>query len=119
MFVRWQIHRSQALDHWHCKLNDEPARFSAVLVETVRVDGRPRQQHIAFLGSTTVNAKDHLGFWCQVTERLDRLSNRLTPQDRKQIVAAIAKRLGRRRRRKRTSRGAGRRSTRSGPMSRI
>ena len=97
MFVRWQIHRSQALDHWHCKLNDERARFSAVLVETVRVDGRPRQQHIAFLGSTTVNAKDHLGFWCQVTERLDRLSNRLTPQDRKQIVAAIAKRLGRRR----------------------
>ena len=118
MFVRWQTHRSQALDYWHCKRNDS-ARFAAVLVETVRVDGKPRQKHIAFLGSTTVNAKDHLGFWCQVTERLDRLSNRLTPQERKQIVAAIAKRLGRRRRRKRTSRGAGRRSTRSGPMSRI
>ena len=79
---------------WHCKRNDERARFSAVLVESVRVDGKPRQKHIAFLGSTTVDAKDHLGFWCQVTERLDQLSNRLTPQDRKQIVAAIAKRLG-------------------------
>jgi hypothetical protein len=31
-----------------------------------------------------------------VTKRLDQLGNRLTPQDRGQVVAAIAKRLGER-----------------------
>jgi hypothetical protein len=94
MFVRWQLYRSQALFEWHRKHNDKRARLKAVLVESERVEGRPRQRHVAFLGSTTIDAKDHLDFWCQVTKRLDRLDNRLTPQDREQVIAAIAKRLG-------------------------
>ena len=60
MFVRWQLYRSQALFKWHRKRNDEQARLKAVLVETARVDGEPRQKQIAFLGGTIIDAKDHL-----------------------------------------------------------
>ena len=55
----------------------------AVLVESVRVDGKPRQKHIAFLGSI---ASDRLGnpgphFWFHVTSKLKRLGNRIGPED--------------------------------------
>jgi hypothetical protein len=96
MFVRWQLYRSQALTRHHRKRNDERARLKAVLVESVRVDGKPRQKHIAFLGSTSIDGGDRRRFWYEVTTSLDRLDNRVSPQDRKRIVAAITKRLGER-----------------------
>jgi hypothetical protein len=94
MFVRWQLYRSHALDTRLRKQNDKHARLKAVLVESVRVDGRPRQKHIAFLGSTSIDGGDRPRFWYQVTTSLDRLANRVSPQDRKRILAAITKRLG-------------------------
>jgi hypothetical protein len=93
MFVRWQLYRSQALNRHQRKRNDASARLNAVLVENKRIDGQSRQRHIALLGSTTIDAKGHRWFWCRVMERLDQLDNRLTPQDRARVVAAIAKRL--------------------------
>ena len=65
-----------------------------MLVESVRVGGKPRQKHIAFLGSTSIDGGDRWRFWYEVTTSLDRLDNRVLPQDRKRIVAAITKRLG-------------------------
>jgi hypothetical protein len=53
----------------------------------------PRQRHIAFLGSTSIDGSDRRRFWFEVTERLDQLS-RVTPEDRKRIIASIVKRLG-------------------------
>ncbi len=94
MFVRWQLYRSRARNKRQRQFNDKHARLKAVLVEGERVEGKPRLRHIAFLGSTTVDAKDHLGFWGQVNRRLDQLGNRVTPRDRKRVVAAIAERLG-------------------------
>ena len=47
MFVRWQTYRSQALWPWHAESNDKRARLKAILVESVRIDGKPRQKHIA------------------------------------------------------------------------
>ena len=94
MFVRWQLYRSQALNSYHRKHNDARARLKAVLVESVRIEGKPRQNHIAFLGSTSINGSDRPRFWYEVMRSLDRLGNRMLPQERQRIVAAISKRLG-------------------------
>lgn len=119
MFIRWQKYRSVARWHWR----DAPIkRCKAVLVESVRVDGKPRLKHIAFIASyespenrvawnkrwasgsqqvKDANAEmmrdprcrvipDRIRFWRTARERLDRLANRITPEDRIKIEAALA-----------------------------
>jgi hypothetical protein len=93
MFVRWQLYRSQARDRNHREHNDKHARLKAILVESVRIDGKPRQRHVAFLGSTSIDGSDRRRFWYHVTTKLNRLSNRLSPEDRKRIAAAIAQKV--------------------------
>ena len=90
MFVRWQRYRSRALNR---ERSDERARRSAVLIETIRIDGKPRQQHVAFLGSVSIDGSDRVAFWYGVTLRLNWLGNRLSPEEREQIGSAIAKRV--------------------------
>ena len=90
MFVRWQRYRSRALNR---EPSDERAGRSAVLIETVRIDDRPRQKHAAFLGSVSIDGSDRAEFWYGVTMRLDWLGNLLSPQEREQIGSAIAKRV--------------------------
>ena len=111
MFVRWQQYRSQALNPHLRKHNDEHACLKAILVESVRVNGKPRQRHVAFLGSLEIDAiteaKSPLGswyddvmttvrrqFWYDVTTLLERLSNRVDPEDRQRIADSIAKKVG-------------------------
>jgi hypothetical protein len=84
-----------------------------ILVESVRVNGKPRQKHVAFLGSielddprATIGDSDHARFWRDmiakgkarfwrdVISRLKRLGNRVGPEDRKRIAAAIAAKVG-------------------------
>src|SRR4051794_32476987 len=91
MYVRWQQYRSRA--SW---ARQRRALLKAILVESVRVDGKPRQKHIAFLGSI---ADDHLGstapaFWCDVTSKLKRLGNRIGSEDYERIIASIAAKVG-------------------------
>jgi hypothetical protein len=90
MFVRWQTYPL------HLRWNKERARLKAILVESVRVDGKPRQKHIAFLSSI---ASDSLGkpgprFWCEVASKLKRLGNRIGPEDYERIMASIAVKVG-------------------------
>jgi hypothetical protein len=96
MFVRWQLYHSQALNHRHREQNDKRARLKAILVESVRVDGKPRQRHIVFLGSISIDQIGKPGgrFWYDVTRRLNGLGKRVTPADRKRIGRAIAKKVG-------------------------
>lgn len=94
MYVRWQQYRSQARDQRQRERNDQRARLEATLVKNVRVNGKPRQKHVAFLGSMSIDGSDRPRFWYDVTTRLTRLSNRLSPAEREQIGAAIAKRVG-------------------------
>jgi hypothetical protein len=84
MFVRWQQYRSQARDKRRRERNDARGRLKAVLVESVRIDGEPRQKHIAFLGSVSIDGRDRRRFWYDVTTRLER----------KRIGAAIAEKVG-------------------------
>jgi hypothetical protein len=93
MYVRWQTYRSQALNPRHRARNDKHARLKAVLVESVRVGGKPRQMHIAFLGSMSIDRSDMHRFWREVTARLDQLGNRVGPEDRDRLLASIAERV--------------------------
>jgi hypothetical protein len=86
MFVRWQTYQSQWRDD----------RLRAVLVESVRIDGKPRQKHIAFLGSIQSDDLDKAAryFWRNVTLTLKRLGNRVSPEDYERIIASIATKVG-------------------------
>jgi hypothetical protein len=72
--------------------------WNAILVESVRVDGKPQQKHVAYLGSFSTrqaaSQAQRVYTWEHMLERLDRLSNRITPKDRKKIEAVIASKLG-------------------------
>jgi hypothetical protein len=103
MFVRWQTYKPQDSMVPRRRYGESP-RLSAILLESVRVDGKPRHRHIAFLGSLDLFPADHhdaehnpsraIGFWRRVMRRLDKLHNRITSAERESIVAAIAKKIG-------------------------
>jgi hypothetical protein len=69
-------------------------RLRAVLARSFRVDRKPVQRHIAYLGSTSIDGSDRPRFWYQVYTKLDRLGDRLSPADRRKILAIITKKLG-------------------------
>jgi hypothetical protein len=87
MFLRWR-------SYGHTKQWDRDVLWSAVLVEAVRVDGKPRQRHIAYLGgilqSKLMDPYACQRFWKQILERLLPLEDRVSPKDREKIFAAIA-----------------------------
>jgi hypothetical protein len=95
MFVRWQLYESKAKDETlREQRHARDARLKAVLVESARVDGKPRQKHVAFLGSMYRNGRDRLRFWHEVTTALQRLDNRVTAPERERILAAIRAKVG-------------------------
>jgi hypothetical protein len=68
--------------------------WAAILVESIRINGKPRQRHIAYLGSITDSRIEVVHqrryFWDNVLDGLDRQANRMSIADRKRIEAAIA-----------------------------
>ena len=91
MFIRWQKCRSVA--RWQSPIT----RFKAVLFEEVRIDGKPRQKHIASIASFEEGKLDQIsarsGFWRHARKQLDRIGNKITPADRSKIEAALAQRV--------------------------
>ena len=90
MFVRWQ-RRSR-------KRYGRSRLLTAVLVECRRVDGKPRQRTVAYLGGIREkfigqNVWQHDRFWSRVNARLDELA--LDPATRANIEASIAARVPR------------------------
>jgi hypothetical protein len=92
MYVRWQwwYQRRRGSELFH---RDTPATGHAILVEAVRIDGKPKQRHIAYLGS--VHGEQDVYYrawwWHRMSAKLDALGNRIPPQDRPRIVAALAR----------------------------
>ncbi len=68
-----------------------------VLVESRRIDGKPRQQTIAYLGSIReglINLATLRGFfWRDVMQTLDGLGERVSRDDRAKIERSIAERV--------------------------
>jgi hypothetical protein len=58
-------------------------RLQVSLVETRRVAGKVRHEHIAGLGAVGMppSVADRLGFWRKVEARLAKLGNRVTAED--------------------------------------
>jgi hypothetical protein len=104
MFVRWQSRKRtyakfwspdlRSVDKWHWDMH-----WSAVLVESKRVHGKPIQRHVAYLVGFTESAvrvpaqRCHL--WDDLCDRLDLLADKITVSDRKKIEAAITKKMPR------------------------
>jgi len=43
-----------------------------MLVETVRIDGKPHRRYLAYLGSVQADRRDRPRFWYDVTRKLAR-----------------------------------------------
>lgn len=98
MFIRWQRKSGSAWSRsQHRRIRW--TRHRAILVESIRVGGKPRQRHIAFVASFArdrltasdqVDDFERVAFWRDARARLDALGNRVTAADRSKIEAALA-----------------------------
>jgi hypothetical protein len=64
------------------------------LIETRRVDGKVRHEHIASLGSIVEepSISDRVAFWQALHERVAKLSNRIMSEDHGKVLGAIQQR---------------------------
>jgi len=95
MFMRWQSRRRKRAKFGRATSD---THWRAVLVESARIDGKPRQRHIAYLAGFTesaarIPAQRHL-LWQRIKRRLNRLGKSVSIKDRKAIIAALTKKLG-------------------------
>jgi hypothetical protein len=125
MFLRWQGYtRTRKTGYRYRGMGDAgDVRWRGIIIEAVRIDGKPRQRHVAVLVSFTESEVDadrfiafqalpsqpqpqadqlnhwhaaqaRLQLWAEMLDRLDRI-DRLTRDDRKRIEAAVAEKLPR------------------------
>src|SRR5262245_29919019 len=74
----------------------QDVHWAAVLAEARRIDGQPKQQHVAYLGGITKSAmRLFISVAGSGTPRLDQLGSRISAADRRRIVPAVAKRVPR------------------------
>ena len=95
MFIRWQNYRSVAL--WH---RGKPPITRVKAVSWSRrcaSTASHGSKHVAFIASYEANKLDQIStrstFWRDARQRLDRISNQITPADRSKIEAALAQRV--------------------------
>jgi hypothetical protein len=98
MFVRWQKRKRKSRAFGGGRRGTD-THWAASLVESVRVDGKPTQRHVAYLAGITDSgieiAAQRAFFWQKATEQLDRLANRISKDDRARIEDLIEKRVPR------------------------
>lgn len=70
-------------------------RLDVSLLEAVRRDGKPRQEHVASLGSISQppSVAGRVDFWLKLHERLAGLSNRITAEAHGHILGAVRDRV--------------------------
>ena len=63
----------------------------------MRIDGEPRQKHIALIASYQPSKLDQIStrsiFWRHARERLERIGDQIMPDERSKIEAALAPRV--------------------------
>ena len=101
MYVRWQWRYERRLKERQRKGQRRrerrryrpPAWSYAILVENGRIDGKPKQRHVAYLGSVHLDQTVHYRawWWHRISAKLDALGNRIPADDRPRIEAALAK----------------------------
>jgi hypothetical protein len=72
------------------RIRKSKKRLRLSLVETRRVDGKVRAEHVASIGSIAVamTVGDRVGFWKGIDGRLAGLANRIDPNNLRAIVGA-------------------------------
>jgi hypothetical protein len=77
----------------HIRSRRHHRRLQISLIDTRRIDGKVRQEHVASLGSVPPDAsvQDRVAFWTQVHPRLSRLDNRLDPATRGRVMGELHK----------------------------
>jgi hypothetical protein len=70
-------------------------RLQVSLSAARRVAGRPKQEHVTSLGSIPVKmtVEDRLQFWKALHERLGKLDNKLSNDDRMKLLGQVHKRI--------------------------
>jgi len=90
MFVRWQYTTSPKPE-WR-----RGAEAYAILVEAKRVNGKPQQRHVAYLGNVAAQperdeAHYRACWWHRMNAKLKKLGKQLPRSQRPSIEAALAK----------------------------
>jgi hypothetical protein len=88
MFIRWRTHRSKGSAY-----RGKTTRIRAILIESVSVDGKSRQRHIAVIASfvaETLDVEARRDFWRAAHERLSIYVN---DGERGRIEATLARRV--------------------------
>jgi hypothetical protein len=97
MYIRWQSRKRRSREY-DVGRNAGDVHWRAILVENVRIDGKPTQRHIAYLAGFTESAvaipAQQRFLWERIEDQLDRLHNRISPDDRKRIEAILIKKIG-------------------------
>ena len=109
MFVQWQRRDERRRTTNRFVYMYPTADEYAVLVESARVNGKPRQRHVAYLGSYHDDPRDFIPlhwrngpdlhyrvwWWHRMTAKLDALGNVIPADQRPRIEAALAKKVPR------------------------
>jgi hypothetical protein len=77
------------------RFRESPRRLQVSVVETRRVEGKVRHEHVASLGSIglPLSVPDRIEFWLRLHERLMRLSNRIDGSTQIKVLDAIHARI--------------------------
>jgi len=88
MFIRWHKRQRQP------RSGKTDVHWGVALTEATRINGKPRQRHVAYLGSFTEQGIESVDqrcrFWDRVNTRLHALPNQLTNEERNRIIGEIA-----------------------------
>ena len=93
MYVIWRKRKRERYAGWD-KIGD--VRLTPIIVQSRRVNGLPKQEHIACLPSiieSHIDEKNAVWFWRNVEKRLARLTNRIPPAEMKKIRDVLAKKV--------------------------
>jgi hypothetical protein len=77
------------------RYRETPSRLQVSLIETRRLDGKVRHEHVASLGSIAAapDVPDRIVFWARLYERLGKLQNRVGPDALGKILGDIHARV--------------------------
>jgi hypothetical protein len=77
------------------RFRQTPNRLQVSVVETRRIDGKVRHEHVASLGSieTPLSVAGRIAFWRRVNERLATLGNRIDPARQGKVRSDIHARI--------------------------
>jgi hypothetical protein len=79
----------------YVRFQQQGRRLQPSLMQARRIDGKPRSEHIASLGSVDadVSVRERLAFWAALPGRLARLGNRVSPDEHGKIYGALHARI--------------------------